>query len=210
MGRLTALQKPTGGVQGIVAWDILRQQVARTVRQKPASGKSRSTVPMCIVHPGGVRMHLGMLALQALTDQHPQSTIFSVDDETISRNAMLWITWRAERPFCLSFCNSMAPHPLNSGRTDGVVHDLQGGRRAGRFMLAFFALGQHDPLIAIQARLKGSSRSWMTSTCGTRLPKSWPRCTQRCMEKSCCGLCWKRPVVSCSEGGKPGCHRVEG
>ena len=31
MGRLTALQKPLGGVRGIVAGDILRRLVARTV-----------------------------------------------------------------------------------------------------------------------------------------------------------------------------------
>ena len=93
MGRLTALQKPTEGVRGIVAADILRRLVARTVAQQIRQQVERATAPFqhalstragceCIAH-----------ALQVLTDQDPQSTVLSVDGigayDTISRNAML-------------------------------------------------------------------------------------------------------------------------
>ena len=93
MGRLTALQKPTGGVWGTVAGDTLRRLVALTVARQIRQQVERATAPFqhalstragceCIAH-----------ALQALTDQGPQSTVLSVGGigayDTISRKAML-------------------------------------------------------------------------------------------------------------------------
>ena len=45
MGRLTALQKPTVGVRGIVAGDILRRLVSRTVDQQIRQQVERATAP---------------------------------------------------------------------------------------------------------------------------------------------------------------------
>ena len=45
MGRLTALQKPTEGVRGIVAGDILRRLVSRTVAQQIKQQVERATAP---------------------------------------------------------------------------------------------------------------------------------------------------------------------
>ena len=47
LGRLTALQKPNGGVRGVVAGDIVRRLVARTMSHG-ASG--HRTVSVCDVH----------------------------------------------------------------------------------------------------------------------------------------------------------------
>ena len=71
LGRLTALQKPSGGVRGIVAGDILRRIVAHTIAQQISSHVERTTAPFqyamstrpcteCIVH-----------VLQALTELDP-------------------------------------------------------------------------------------------------------------------------------------------
>ena len=53
MGQMTALQKPTGGVRGIVAGDIIRR---RATNQKEG-GEGHSTFTICIIHSRRVRMH---------------------------------------------------------------------------------------------------------------------------------------------------------
>ena len=154
MGRLTALQTPTGGVRGIVAGDILRRLVARTVARQIRQQYALSTRAgcECIAH-----------APQALTDQDPQSTILSVDGigahDTISRNAMLRGLRHMEGgeailPFVLQFYG--APSTYLWEDSDGVVHGIlqvEGGEQGDALMPTLFALGQHDTLVAIQARL---------------------------------------------------------
>ena len=39
MGRMTALHKPSGGVRGIVAGDVIRRLVARTMAQQVVNGR---------------------------------------------------------------------------------------------------------------------------------------------------------------------------
>ena len=45
MGRLTALSKPDGGVRGIVAGDVVRRLVARTMSQQLRPAVERATSP---------------------------------------------------------------------------------------------------------------------------------------------------------------------
>ena len=159
MGRLTALQTPTGGVRGIVAGDILRRLVARTVARQIRQQYALSTRAgcECIAHD-----------LHALTDQDPQSTILSVDGigahDTISRNAMLRGLRHMEGgeailPFVLQFYG--APSTYLWEDSDGVVHEIlqgEGGEQGDALMPTLFALGQHDALVAIQARLSPEER----------------------------------------------------
>ena len=48
MGRFTALSKPDGGVRGIVAGDVVKSLVARTLSKtaQPRSGTSHQSVPV--------------------------------------------------------------------------------------------------------------------------------------------------------------------
>ena len=93
LGKMTALQKPKGGVRGIVSGDIIRRLVARTICQHLSSAVQVATAPFqyalstkagreCIAH-----------ALQVLTDLNPRTTIVSIDGvsafDLISRGAML-------------------------------------------------------------------------------------------------------------------------
>ena len=79
VGRLTALQKPNGGVRGIVAGDEFRRLVARTMAQQLGPEIERATSPFqfalstragteCIAH-----------AIQALTDLNQNATVLSID-----------------------------------------------------------------------------------------------------------------------------------
>ena len=93
LGRLSALIKPDGGVRGIVAGDVFRRLVARTMSQQLDPAVERATSPdqyamttkagcECIAH-----------ALQSLTELYPEATITSIDGvgacDLISHRAML-------------------------------------------------------------------------------------------------------------------------
>ena len=93
VGRLTALQKPDGGVRGIVVGDIVRRLVARTMAKQVAKQAEKATAPFqyalstkagceCIAH-----------IVQSLTDVDSNATVVSIDGvgayDLISRNSML-------------------------------------------------------------------------------------------------------------------------
>ena len=90
LGRITALQKARGGVRGIVAGDIVRRLVSRTMAQQLGPEVERATAPFqkamrtragceCVAH-----------ALQALCEVDPELTSLSIDGtsahDSISRN----------------------------------------------------------------------------------------------------------------------------
>ena len=66
-GRLTALQKPDGGVRGIVVGDVFQRVVARTIAQQYARLGEAATHPFQCVHKGWnrVRAHI----IQAMTSE---------------------------------------------------------------------------------------------------------------------------------------------
>ena len=74
MERITALAKPDGGVRGIVAGDILRRLVARTMAQQVSKNATASNTLFphgqgeCVAH-----------VVQALTDLNPEATVVSID-----------------------------------------------------------------------------------------------------------------------------------
>ena len=92
-GRITALQKPNGGVRGITVGEVFRRLVARTIDQQLALAVEEATAPFqyalttrsgceCVAH-----------AVQALTDVDGRATILSIDGigafDLVSRGAML-------------------------------------------------------------------------------------------------------------------------
>ena len=93
MGRLIALQKPGGGVRGIVCGDIIWGLVARSVAQQIAQAVQEAISPFqyalttkaggeCVAH-----------AVQSLTDLNGRVTVLFIDGnsafDVISRTAML-------------------------------------------------------------------------------------------------------------------------
>ena len=91
LGTITALQKPNGGVRGIVVGDTLRRLVARTIAQQLSVAVEAATAPFqyalftggeCVAH-----------ALQSLTEENPTATVMSIDGigafDLVSRKAML-------------------------------------------------------------------------------------------------------------------------
>ena len=137
MGRLTALQKPNGSVRGIVASDVFRRPVARTMAQWLGPAIERATSPFqyalstragteCIAH-----------AIHALTDLEHTVTVVSIDGmgafDVVSRQALLEglvTVGRFTMPFVLQFCGSASSYLWED--EEGVVHTIvqaEGRRR---------------------------------------------------------------------------------
>ena len=157
-GRLTALQKPGGGVRGIVAGDVIRRLVARTIAQL---GKVvESTAPF--QHALSTRAGYECIA------HDPEATVLSIDGisahDLISRKVML--SGLARVPGgdqVLPFVNRFHSAPSQYWWEDemGIVHVVdqgEGGEQGDALMPLLFSLGQNDALKAVQASLRPSGR----------------------------------------------------
>ena len=78
-GRITALQKPDGGVRGIVVGDILRRLVARTMAKQMAARVEAATAPFQYALTTKAGCESVAHILQSLTDQDERATIVSID-----------------------------------------------------------------------------------------------------------------------------------
>ena len=75
MGRMTALQKASGGVRGIVAGDMVRRLVAKTIAQQIRAPVEVATAPFQYALSTRAGCECVAHALQALTDADPLATI---------------------------------------------------------------------------------------------------------------------------------------
>ena len=93
MGRMTALQKANGGVRGIVAGDMVRRLVTRTIAQQIRGPVERVTSPLQYALSTRAGTECVTHAIPAIIDADPRATVLSVDGisayDTISRAAML-------------------------------------------------------------------------------------------------------------------------
>ena len=93
MGRITALQKPSGGIRGIVVGDMVRRLVSRTIAQQIGSAVEVATAP----HQYAMSTRAGCECiahmLQVRTDLDDRATVVSIDGigafDFVSRESML-------------------------------------------------------------------------------------------------------------------------
>ena len=119
LGRITALQKPNGGVRGIVAGDMIRRLVARTISQQLSEAVERATSPFqyALTTPSGGECIAH--ALQALTDLDDRATVLSIDGIGAShevRCSMVRGRSLVVSRSSLSSCNSTATLPPLCGK----------------------------------------------------------------------------------------------
>ena len=164
LGRLTALQKPDGGVRGIVVGDIIRRLVARTMAKQIAKKVEAATAPFQYALKTKAGCECVAHVLQTLTDTDPDATVMSIDGvgayDLISRNAMLEGLLRMEGgdqtiPFVRCFHGSPSTYLWEDemGVTQSIPQG-EGGEQGNPLMPLLFALGQHGALAAIQARMR--------------------------------------------------------
>ena len=168
LGRITALQKPNGGVRGIIAGDMIRRLVARTMSQQLSKAVERATSPCqhafttpsggeCIAH-----------ALQAITDLDERATVLSIDGigafDLISRGAMLdglrsVAGGDSALPFVLQFYGNRSSYLWEDD--PGETHEImqsEGGEQGDPLMPMLYALGQHQALRSVQSQLLQDER----------------------------------------------------
>ena len=92
-GRMTALQKPTRGVRGVVVGDFVRRLVARTVAQQFFDTVQLATAPSQFAQSTKASSECIAHVAQALTDMDASATLLSVDGigafDFVSRGAMM-------------------------------------------------------------------------------------------------------------------------
>ena len=127
LGRLTALQKPDGGVRGIVVGDIFRRLVARTMAKQISKRVEAATAPFQYALKTKAGRECVAHVSQTLTDLDPEATVMSIDKvgayDLILRNAMLegLRGWRSDPPFCEMSLRQ--PIHIFVGRRDGCHTD---------------------------------------------------------------------------------------
>ena len=93
LGRMTALQKPIGGIRGIVAGDTIRRLVSRAMAQQMGRAVEKATAPHQYALSTRAGCECVSHALQTLCEANPETTLVSIDGvsafDSISREAML-------------------------------------------------------------------------------------------------------------------------
>ena len=161
VGRLTALRKPDGGVRGIVAGDVVRRLIARTMAQQMTDAVKLATSPYQYALSTRAGCECISHVLQGLTELDYNATVLSIDGisafDLISRGAMLQAL-RDVSPAALPFVRQFYGNPSRYLWEDdeGVVHEIdqgEGGEQGDPLMPLLFSLGQHAALRAVQRQL---------------------------------------------------------
>ena len=163
-GRMTALAKPDGGVRGIVAGDVIRRLVAKTMAQQLGDAVEAFTAPYQYVLRTKAGCECVAHVLQGLTELDPLATVTSVDGisafDLISRKAMLEGLMRVDGgssalPFVRLFHGSPSEYLWEDAT--GMVHTIpqgEGGEQGDHLMPLLFSVGQHSSLEAVGAQLR--------------------------------------------------------
>ena len=132
--QMTALQKPNGGVRGIVVGDVIRRLVAKTMTKHFMARFETATKPF--PHALATRAGCESIAhaVQVASDRDPRATVLSFDgvgafefdietgnDERSPPDAR----WRHTPPFRLAVLR--APFHTFVGRRGWVVHEIRQG-----------------------------------------------------------------------------------
>ena len=152
VGRLTALRKPDGGVLGIVAGDVIRRLVSRTIAQQIGKAVERATAP----HQYALSTRAGSECIAHVLQGLCESPLTGWALSTRFLGRPCWTgcsTWHivAVLPFVRMFYG--APSSYLCEDSAGTVHTIrqgEGGEQGDALMPLLFAVGQHSVLDAVQ------------------------------------------------------------
>ena len=161
MGRLTALSKSDGGVRGIVAGDVVRRLVARTISQQLAPAVERATSPHQYAMTTRAGCECVAHVLQGLTEVDPEATVTSIDGvgafDLISRRAMLQGLRGVDDavlPFARLFYGQQSQYFWENDSCEvHIVFQGEGGEQGDAMMPLLFSLGQHPALEEVSRSL---------------------------------------------------------
>ena len=148
-------------MRGIVAGDIVRRLVARTISQQLAERVQAATAPFQYALSTRAGCECVAHALQGITEISATATITSIDGisafDLISRRAMLEGVRGVHEgvvPFVSMFYSSPSGYLWqdSSGTTHTIVQG-EGGEQGDPLMPLLFSLGQHPALVSVQQQL---------------------------------------------------------
>jgi hypothetical protein len=161
--RLTALQKPDGGVRGIATGTTLRRLVARTLARQYVGEVESACAPFQFALSTRAGTDCVAHMVRAITEERPTATLLSIDGigafDYVSRAAMLGKLRtlpgaRAMLPF-LRLSYAQPSHYVWLDR-EQLQHDVvqgEGGEQGDPLMPMLFALGIHDALQQVASQL---------------------------------------------------------
>ena len=163
LGKMTAFQKPDGGVRGIVVGDVFRRLVARTLAKQFAEQAQVATHPFQYALSTRAGTECVAHVVQTLTSQDRSATILSIDGvgayDSISRRAMFrglmdMVDGEKLVPFVRLFYNSPSTY-IWEDDVGEVRHVCQGegGEQGDPLMPLLFSVGQHRAMVSVQAAL---------------------------------------------------------
>ena len=153
LGRMVGLQKPDGGVRGLVMSDVFRRVVARTLAQQHAGAFQAACAPFQYALRTRAGAESLARAVRAACEADGRTTVLSEDGvgafDHISRASMLRglrcdPRLAALLPFVAQFYAEPSTYLFYD--EDGVAHDItqaEGGEQGDPLMPALYALGQH-------------------------------------------------------------------
>ena len=156
LGRLVALQKPSGGVRGLVVGDFLRRLVARTIAQLFAPAFDSACHPYQYALSTRAGSEALVHSLQLATEADPTLTILSVDGigayDHVSRSAMLLALHNANAanqalPFARMFYSTPSTYTWVDQQGEAhAINQAEGGEQGDPLMPALFSLALHQAL----------------------------------------------------------------
>ena len=156
LGRMTALQKPQGGVRGIVTGDLLRRLVARTLAQMFGPEIEAACQPFQYALSTRAGTDCVGLLLRSSVELDPDKVILSLDGigayDHIQRAAMLeklasLPNASAMLPFVRMFYSSPSRYLWRDAcGQERIVTQAEGGEQGDPLMPALYALGQHEAI----------------------------------------------------------------
>ena len=165
LGRMIALQKPSGGVRGLVVGDFLRRLVARSLAQHYASDFDAKCHPFQYALSTRADTEALIHTLQLTTELDPSQTILSVDGigayDHVSRASMLQgLRHTPHAQDALPFVRLFYSQPSTYLWVDdsGHVHRItqaDGGEQGDPLMPALFSLGAGLCLACLSNRIGG-------------------------------------------------------
>ena len=164
LGRMVALQKPDGGVRGLVMSDVFRRLVGRTLAQQFSGPFNTFCAPFQYALSARAGTEALARAVRIASEANGRTTVLSIDGvgayDHISRSCMLQglqsdPSLATLSPYVRQFYGEPSTYLFYDEA--GAAHEIQqgeGGEQGDPLMPALYAVGQHRALLQVHSELQ--------------------------------------------------------
>ena len=164
LGRMVALQKPDGGVRGLVMSDVFRRLVGRTLAQQFSGPFNTFCAPFQYALSARAGTEALARAVRIASEVNGRTTVLSIDGvgayDHISRSCMLQglqsdTSLATLSPYVRQFYGEPSTYLFYDEA--GAAHEIQqgeGGEQGDPLMPALYAVGQHRALLQVHSELQ--------------------------------------------------------